>query len=91
MDILKVEPGSSDETCPASSHDGDPTFDIKVEEGPVPITFEGIKAEHEVNSMCGCQVVEHVSQMSRSVYGLYHLCLSESDISIPLNGFCRVL
>jgi hypothetical protein len=57
MDIVKVEPGSSSETCPASCHDEDPIFDIKVEEGPIPITFEGIKTEHEVSCMCACPML----------------------------------
>jgi hypothetical protein len=56
MDFLKVEPGLSDESCPASSHDGTQVIDIKVEvsdtqvvEDPLLITLPGIKAEHEVS------------------------------------------
>jgi hypothetical protein len=51
IDFLKVEPLSSNETCPTSSHDGNKVIDIKVEEDPVPITFPGIKPEHEVSCM----------------------------------------
>jgi predicted metal-binding protein len=58
MDFLKVEPVFSDESCPASSHDGTQVIDIKVEvsdtqevEDPLLITLPGIKAEHEVSCM----------------------------------------
>jgi hypothetical protein len=56
MDFLKVEPGSSSETCPAS-HNGDQVIKIKVEEAsvtqevedPLLITLPEIKSEHEVS------------------------------------------
>ncbi|PNF26354.1 hypothetical protein B7P43_G01757, partial [Cryptotermes secundus] len=54
MDFLTVEPGSSSEACPTSSHDGNQIIDIKVEvsdtqdvEDPLLITLSEIKAEHE--------------------------------------------
>jgi hypothetical protein len=56
MDFSKVEPGLSDETCPALSHDRTQVIDIKVEvshtrevEDPLLITLPGIKAEHKVS------------------------------------------
>jgi hypothetical protein len=49
----KIEPRSSSETCPTPC-DENQIVDIKVEEGPVPITFPGIKAEHEVSCMSVC-------------------------------------
>jgi hypothetical protein len=52
MDILKIEPGSSSETCPTSPFYGDQMIDVKVEEDHMPVTFEGIKAEPEVSCMC---------------------------------------
>jgi hypothetical protein len=52
MDMLKTEPGSSSETWPTSPHDGDQVIEVKVEEVPMPITFEGTKAEPEVSCMC---------------------------------------
>jgi hypothetical protein len=50
-------PGSYAETCPACSNDAFRTISIKFEEvsdveeeeDPVPISFPGIKAEHEVS------------------------------------------
>jgi hypothetical protein len=53
-DFVKIEPGSSSETCTASSHDGDQMIDIKVEEVAIPITFKRIKTEHEVSSVSVC-------------------------------------
>jgi hypothetical protein len=61
MDFVKVEPGLSDESCPASSHDGNQTIDIKVEvsdtqemEDPLLMVLPEIKAEHEVSCMSTC-------------------------------------
>jgi hypothetical protein len=54
MDFLKVEPASCSETCPTSFHDGNHISDIKVEEDPVPVTFPGIQAEHEVSCRSVC-------------------------------------
>jgi hypothetical protein len=56
MDLLKVEPGLSSETCP-TSHDGDQVINIKVEgapdtqevEDPLLITLPEIKSEYEVS------------------------------------------
>jgi hypothetical protein len=50
-------PGSCTDTCPTSSHDADQSInikgdvsDVKEEEGdPVPISFPGIEAKHEVS------------------------------------------
>jgi hypothetical protein len=75
MDFLKVEPGLSDETCPASSHEGDQVIDIKVEvsdtqevEDPLLITLPEIKAEHEVSCMAACPLL--------SIYHIYpELCI----------------
>jgi hypothetical protein len=57
-DLLKVEPGSSSETCP-TSHDGTQDIDIKVEvadteevEDPLLIALPEIKAKHEVSCTC---------------------------------------
>jgi hypothetical protein len=55
--FLKIEPGSSSEACPKSSHDGIQISDVKVEEDPVPITFPGMKAEHEVSCMSVCPLL----------------------------------
>jgi hypothetical protein len=56
-DLLKVEPGSSSETCPTSL-DGKQMIDIKVEvsdaqevQDPLLITLPRIKAKHEVSCM----------------------------------------
>jgi hypothetical protein len=58
----KDVPGSHSEACASSSHDGDQAVSIKVEEfsdiedreDPVPMTFVGVKAEHEVSFMSLC-------------------------------------
>jgi hypothetical protein len=58
-DLLKVEPGASSETCP-SSHTGKQMINIKVKEvsdtevieDPLLITIPGVKANHEVSSVC---------------------------------------
>jgi hypothetical protein len=50
-------PCSHKEACASSSHSGDQTVNIKVEklshvqDGDVPATLEGLKAEHEVSSI----------------------------------------
>jgi hypothetical protein len=59
LDSQKGAPGSHSEAHTLSSHDGDQAVNIKVEEfsdvedreDPVPMTFVGVKAEHEV-SLC---------------------------------------
>jgi hypothetical protein len=61
--LQKHVPGPCSETYPASSNDAFQAMNIKVEEGsdveveekhPVPMTFVGIKAEHEVSCMSVC-------------------------------------
>jgi hypothetical protein len=55
MDFLRIESGSSSQTsCLTSSHDGNQMIDVIVEEGPIPITFKRVKAEHEVSCMSVC-------------------------------------
>jgi hypothetical protein len=54
--FLKIEPGSSSETC-RTSRDENHIIDIKVEEDPAPIEFPGIKAEHEVSCMSVCPLL----------------------------------
>jgi hypothetical protein len=63
MDLQKHVPGTCNVTYPASSHDANQAMNIKVEEvsdvemeeeHPVPMTFVGIKAEHEVSCMSVC-------------------------------------
>jgi hypothetical protein len=82
MDLLKVEPGSDDETC----HDGNHAIYIKVEdvtdiqeeEHPVLITPPLIKAEQEV-----CLLLCSFSFLS--------LFPSTRNSSLLVNGFGRVL
>jgi hypothetical protein len=65
LDSQKDEPGSHSEACASSSEDGDHSFNIKVEEfsdvedrkDHVPITFVGVKAEHEVSCMFMCPLL----------------------------------
>jgi hypothetical protein len=61
MDLEKRISGPCSETYPTSSHDVNLDMNIKAEavsdieveeEHPVPMTFIGIKAEHEVSSLC---------------------------------------
>jgi hypothetical protein len=60
MDLLKVEPGSYNETCLTSSHDGSQILSLNVEEvtdvqeedDPLLISHPVIKAEHEVRCFC---------------------------------------
>jgi hypothetical protein len=60
MDLLKVEPGSCEETCLMSSGDGNKFLFIKVEnvtdikedDDPEPVTAPVIKTEHEVSCIC---------------------------------------
>jgi hypothetical protein len=64
-DLEKCVPGSCDETYPTASHDASQAMNIKVEEvsdieaedHPVPMTFVGVKSEHEVSCtrMSFCQ------------------------------------
>jgi hypothetical protein len=63
MDLQKHAPGPCSETFAASSHDANQAVNIKVEEvsdveveeeRPVPMTFIGIKAEHEVSCVSVC-------------------------------------
>jgi hypothetical protein len=59
LDSSKDVPGSHSEAFPSSPHSGDQAVKIKVEEfslvqdgeGPVPISFLQIKAEHEVSPL----------------------------------------
>jgi hypothetical protein len=57
MDFVRIEPGSDSETYPTSSRDGNPMIDVKVEEGPIPITSKCMKAEHEVSCMSVCPLL----------------------------------
>jgi hypothetical protein len=58
-DLLKVEPGARSETC-RSSRAGKQMIDIKVKEvtdtqvveDPLLIMIPGVKAKHEVSSVC---------------------------------------
>jgi hypothetical protein len=88
MDILKVEPSSVSEVCPSSSHDGDQIIDVKVEEGPVAIPFEGIKAEHEVSCMYVCPLLGTFHRYPElcTVF-LISISLSTSNIFTVLNRF----
>jgi hypothetical protein len=54
--LLKIEPGSSSETCP-TSRDDNHIIDIKVEEDPLRIEFPGVKVEHEVSCMAVCRLL----------------------------------
>jgi hypothetical protein len=56
-DSEKCVPVPCSDTCPTASHDANQSVnmkveevsDIEVEEHPVPITFRGLKSEHEVS------------------------------------------
>ena len=60
MELVKVEPGSHNETCLTSSRVGNESSGIKVEkvtditEGLEPVTSAVIKAEPEVRCMSVC-------------------------------------
>jgi hypothetical protein len=63
IDLEKHVPGPCSETYPASSCDANQAMNIKVEEisdieaeeeDPLPMTFIGIKAEHEVSCLSVC-------------------------------------
>jgi hypothetical protein len=83
LNSQKDEPGSHNEACASSSHDGDQANNIKVEEtsdiedreDPVPVTVTGIRAEHEVSSM-SVSTVKHISVTSRIACSLSELHLS---------------
>jgi hypothetical protein len=66
MDLDKCAPGPCGETYPTAANDATVTMNIKVEEVsdievedecPVPMTFVGIKAEHEVRCMSACPLL----------------------------------
>jgi hypothetical protein len=66
MDLEKHVPGPCSETYPTSSCDAYQAMNIKVEEvsdveveeeHPVPMSFIGIKAEHEVSCMSVCPLL----------------------------------
>jgi hypothetical protein len=85
MDFLKVEPGLSDESCPASSHDGTQVIDIKVEvsnpqevEDPLLITLPGIKAEHEVSYVSACPLLGTFTDIQKCVLSLLISCAEQS-------------
>jgi hypothetical protein len=88
MDILKIEPGSSSETCPTSPFYGDQMIDVKVEEDHMPVTFEGIKAEPEVSCMCVCPVLVFLISTCRSVHikHLYSEWILKSSLEIAFAG-----
>jgi hypothetical protein len=71
MDLEKRVPGPCSETYSTSSHDAKLAMNIKVEESsdiemeeehPLPMSFIGIKAEHEVSHVSVC-----------SLFGGFHL------------------
>jgi hypothetical protein len=73
VDFLKIEPGSTPETCPTSYDDGNQIIGINIEEDPVPITFSGIELEQEVSSYISVvSTVRHISQLSRIVHCFSH-------------------
>jgi hypothetical protein len=75
MDLQEDVPGVCSKMCPASSHEGNGGIRIKTEavsdeelkEVPMPISFPGIKTEHEVSFM-SVSIVRHISYMSISAY-----------------------
>jgi hypothetical protein len=80
MDIVKVEPGSSSETCPAS-HNGNQITDTNVEpsgsqENLLLIALPGIEPEHEVSCMSACYA--HVTSIQNCVLPFLSppICLS---------------
>jgi hypothetical protein len=71
MNMERCVPGSHSETYPTSSHDAYQAMNIKVEdvsgvqeedEDPAPISYEEIKAEHEVSC------VSTTNQISCTIY-----------------------
>jgi hypothetical protein len=71
LDILKVEPGSVSETCPATSRNGNQIIDVKVEvsdtqeeQDPLLISLPEIKAEYEVSCMCACPMLSTFKKYS---------------------------
>jgi hypothetical protein len=71
MDLEKDVPGLCNETCPASSHEGnggiriktEAVSDVEQEEDPVPVSLPGIKSEREVSCMSVCLLL-----------GTFHTC-----------------
>jgi hypothetical protein len=76
-DLLKMEPGLSNETCP-TSYDENQIIDIKIEEDPVSVTFPAIKVEQEEVSCIYVYVsiLMLISQVSRIISFLNSVCLS---------------
>jgi hypothetical protein len=64
--VLKVVPGSYNETSLTSSHDGNQVMNIKAEvtEDPELITFPVIKPEHEVSCTFVCSMVSKLKNIS---------------------------
>jgi hypothetical protein len=95
MDLEKRVPAPCSQTYPTSSRDANLAMNIKVEavsdieveeEHPMPMTFIGIKAEHEVSCMSpSVSTVWQISLTTRIA-----CCLSRLRLSVDtalVNGF----
>jgi hypothetical protein len=87
MDFLRIEPGSSSETYPTSSHDVNHISDINVEPSNtylLLIVVPGIEPEHTVSCLSTCLWL-----CSLRTAFLIHLsiCPHLWIFCIPLNGF----
>jgi hypothetical protein len=104
MDLEKHVSAPCSETYPTSSHDANQAMNIKVEEvsdieveeeHPMPMSFIGIKAEHEVSCMSPLcplfgrfhtrqelPVVSHIS-ICLSVYPYKQICCGEWILKSP--------
>jgi hypothetical protein len=92
MDLRKCAPGPCGETYPTATNDATVAMNIKVEEvsdidveeeRPVPMTFVGIKAEHEVRCMSACTLLACFTQykncpLSVSSPSICRFCFEES-------------
>jgi hypothetical protein len=77
VDVEKDMPGLCSETCPVSSQDAAQVESMKVEEeedGPVLITWDTIKAEHEVSLMLLWTLLSRFDKYTK--LHIVFLCLS---------------
>jgi hypothetical protein len=69
INLLKVVPGSYNDTSVTSSHDGNQVLNIKSEVtgDPELITFPVVKAEHEVSCTAVCSLVSELKMFETNV------------------------
>jgi hypothetical protein len=98
LDSQKDAPGSHSEACLSSPHSGEQAVDIKVEEfsdvevedDPAPMTFIGIKAEHEVScvSVFPLLAICHSYSVLFVLFPVSKVAKKKTDGTQPLSVCC---